>query len=56
MNGLAGTRLLHQTSSLRTSGHRPFGFANMLATLVFLSPVCAVSGMMLAQILGLVSY
>jgi len=40
----------------RSGGHRPFGLAGMITTLAALSPVCAVSGMMLAQVLGFVSY
>jgi len=39
-----------------SGGHRPFGLAGMITTLAALSPVCAVSGIMLAQILGFSSY
>ena len=38
------------------AGHREFGVVRALVTLAALSPFCAVSGLMLAQVLGFVPY
>jgi hypothetical protein len=40
----------------QTGSHREFGIVRALIALTALSPLCAVGGLMLAQILGLVPY
>lgn len=53
---LSATHLMEASAKRRTGGYRPFGIAELLVALAALSPICAVSGMMLAQILGLAPY
>jgi hypothetical protein len=43
-------------STDRSGSHREFGIGQALMALAALSPFCAVSGLMLAQVLGLVPY
>ena len=56
MHSSSATSVLQPSVNRKRGGYRPFGFMEMIAAFLALTPVCAVSGLMLAQILGFVPY
>ena len=56
MQSSSATHFSQRAFDRNEGSHRPFGFMQMFAAFAALSPLCAVSGLMLAQILGYVPY